>query len=137
MDALTLAEDGCEADVIGATERVGRLVAIVKAITAAQELEKRGRTAASDASTIGKVSTLHGRRGNPALRAWIAEMMPIYKKLTGQEPRISVDAHRKPAGPFWRFLQATSQPLDIDDKKLASGVREKLRASVKRASLQK
>ena len=137
LEALALADDGIEENVIGASERVARLVAIFEGIAAAQELERRGRQAATDAATIGKLTTLHGRQGNPALRAWIAEMMPIYKKLTGKEPRVSIDDRGKATGPFWRFLEAVSQPLDIDKEELASGVREKTRASVRRASLQK
>jgi hypothetical protein len=137
LETLALSEDGVEEDVIRASERVARLVEIFEGIAATQELERRGRQAASDAATVGKLTTLDGRRGKPALRAWIAEMMPIYKKLTGKNPRISVNARREATGPFVRFLKAASKPLDINAKELASGIREKARASVKRAFLQK
>lgn len=136
LEALALADDGIEENVIRASERVARLIAIFDGIHAAQELERRARAAANDAAQRARLTTVRGRRGNPALRAWIAEMMPIYKKLTGKEPRISVNARGEAIGPFWRFLMAASQPLDIDDKELASGVREKTRASIKRAPLQ-
>jgi hypothetical protein len=77
-----------------------------------------------DAKRRARLNTLRGRRSNAPLRAWVAEMKPIYKKLTGKNPRISVDACGKPAGPFWRFLKVASLPLAIDGKKLASGVRD-------------
>ena len=137
LEALALADDGVEENVIRASERVACLVAIFDGIDAAQELERRARAATNDATQRAKRTTPRGRRGNPALRAWIAEMKPIYKKLTGKNPRISVDARGKPTGPFWRFLKAASRPLGIDGKELASGVRDQTRARAKRGSLQK
>ncbi len=137
LETLALAEDGTEENVIRASERVARLVAIFDAIDAAQELQRRASTATNDATQRARLTTLRGRRGNPALRAWIAEMMPIYKKLTGKNARISLDAHGKPTGPFWRFLKAASRPLNIDVTALASGVRDQTRTRAKRASLQK
>jgi hypothetical protein len=136
LEALAMAEDGSEAEVIGLTERVGGLVAIFEGIAAIWEIERRGRAAASDAATVGKLTTLRGRRGNPPLRAWIKEMMPIYKRLTGKKPRVSVNDRGKPTGPFRRFLDAAGKPLDIDEKQLTSGLRENTRAGAKRASLQ-
>jgi hypothetical protein len=138
LEALASAEDGTEDNVIRATERVGRLAEIFDGIAAAQELERRGRKAANDATKIGKLTTLPGRRGSYALNDWMAEMMPIYKALTGKSPRISVTARGKPSGPFLRFLQAASKPLEVDGKPLPfEAVREKARALVKRASRQK
>jgi hypothetical protein len=137
LEALALPEEGSEAAIMRLSERVSALVAIFEGIAATWELQRRGRAAASDAAIIGKLTTLRGRRGNPPVSAWIAEMKPIYKKLTGKNPRISIDARRKPTGPFLRFLKAASQPLGIDGKELASGVRDQTRARVKRASLQK
>jgi hypothetical protein len=138
LEALVLAEEGSEADVIWATERVGHLVAVFEGIAAAEELERRGRAAADDAATIGRLTTPHGRRGDPVVNAWIAEMMPIYKALTGKVPRISVNDRREPTGPFLRFLKAASKPLEVDGEPLAFGaVREKSRAMAKRSSQQK
>ena len=138
LDALSLADDGIEDEVIRAAERVGRLAEIFDGIDAAEELERRGLAAADDASQTGRLTTLRGRRGNPAVNAWIAEMMPIYKALTKKEPRVSVNALGKPTGPFSRFLQAASKPLEIDGNPLAFGsAREKTRAIVKRASQHK
>jgi hypothetical protein len=79
LEALALAEDGSEADVISATQRVGRLVMIFEGIDATQELERRARAAASDATSISRLTSLRGRRGSYPVNAWIAEMMPIYK----------------------------------------------------------
>lgn len=129
METLALSEDGVEENVVRASERVARLVEIFEGIAATQELDRRGRQAASDAATVGKLTTLDGRRGKPALRAWIAEMMPIYKKLTGKAPRISVNARRKPTGPFWRFLKAASKPLSVKRSWLQAYERKRAPAS--------
>ena len=137
LEALALADGGSEELVIRASERVALLVAIFDGIDAAQELERRAKLATDDATQRARLTTLRGRRGNPPLRAWIAEMKPLYKKLTGKNPRISVDARGKPTGPFWRFLEAASRPLGVDGKELASGVRDQTRARTSRASLQK
>ena len=138
LEALASAEDGADDDVLRASERVARLVEIFDGIDAAQELRRLGGEAANDAAPIGRLTTLRGRRGNPAVNSWVAEMMPIYKALTGKDPRISVNARREPTGPFLRFLKAASKPLEVDGKPLPFGaVREKARALVKRASRQK
>ena len=138
LEALALAEEGSETDVVRAAERVGCLVPIFEGIAAARELERRGRTAATDAATLGRLTTLRGRRGNPTVRSWMADMMPIYKTLTGKDPRISVNRRGEPTGPFLRFLRAASKPLEIDGEPLDFGaVREKARAIVRHASRQK
>ena len=138
LDALSLAEDGMEENVIRATERVGRLVEIFDGIDATDELKRRGLAAADDASQTSRLTTLRGRRGNPAVNSWMTEMMPIYRALAGKDPRISVNAYGKSTGPFLRFLKAASKPLEVDGNPLALGsAREKARAIVKRASRQK
>jgi len=137
LEALAFADDGVEENVIQASERVSRLVAIFEGVDAAQELERRARVAGNDATQRARLTTLRGRRGNPPVRAWIAEIKPIYKKLTGKNPRISVDARGRSTGPFWRFLKAASQPLNIDGEALASGIRDQTRIRAKRGSLQK
>jgi hypothetical protein len=137
LEALAFADDDIEENVIRASERVVLLVKIFDGIDGAQELGRHAGAAADDAKQRARLTTVRGRRGNPPLRAWVAEMKPIYKKLTDKNPRISVDARGKPAGPFWRFLKAASLPLAIDGKKLASGVRDQTRARVKRNTVQK
>lgn len=137
LEALAFADDGIEENVIRASERVALLVLILDGIDAVRELKLRAKVAIDDSSQRAKLTTLRGRRGNPPLRAWIAEMKPIYKTLTGKNPRISVDARGRPTGPFWRFLMAASRPLGVDGRDLASGVRDQTRARAKRASLQK
>jgi hypothetical protein len=133
LEALASAEEGTEDDVIRATERVGRLAEIFNAIDAAQELERRGRNAADDAAKIGRLTTPVGRRGEDAMNAWIAEIMGIYKTLTGKEPRISQVAsgpnRGKPSGPFFRFLEAARRPVEFEGKPLRPrAVRERVRA---------
>jgi hypothetical protein len=137
LEALAFADDGNEENVMRASERVARLIQIFDGIDGAEELERRARNAADDAKQRARLTTLRGRRGNPSLRAWVAEMKPIYKKFTGKNARISVDVRGQPCGPFWRFLEAASRPLAIDAETLASGVRDQMRAGVKRRALQK
>ena len=120
LNALVSAED--ENDVAQARERVRRLADIFDAIDAAQDLECWGRRVAADAATIGRLTTLRGRRGDYAMNAWIAELMGIYKCLTGKEPRISRTAsgplRGRPTGPFFRFLEAASKPVECGGKPL-------------------
>jgi hypothetical protein len=142
LDALACAEDGTENYVIRATERVGRLAEIFDGIDATQELERRGRKAADDAANIGRLTTLVGRRGEDAVNAWIAEMMGLYKTLTGNEPRISRVAsgpnRGKPSGPFFRFLEAARRPVEFEGKPLRlRAVPERVRAIRARARRKK
>ena len=122
LEFLASADDGTEDDVIRATARVGRLVEIFDSIDAARELERRARKAALDAVRIGELIVPKGRHGQPAVNNWIAEMMPIYKKITGKDPRASVIAagprRGKAAGPFIRFLEAASKPLEAEGEPL-------------------
>ena len=122
LEFLTSADDGTEDDVIRATARVGRLVEIFDSIDAARELKRRARKAAPDAVRIGELIVPKGRHGQPAVNNWIAEMMPIYKKITGKDPRASVitagPRRGKAAGPFIRFLEAASKPLEADGEPL-------------------
>jgi hypothetical protein len=64
---------------------------------------------------------------------WIADMMPIYKKITGNDPRASVIAsgldRGKAAGPFIRFLEAASKPLEAEGEPLCiESLRDRVRA---------
>ena len=101
LEALAFADDGNEENVIRASERVARLIQIFDGIDGAQELERRAGAAADDAKQTARLTTLRGRRGNPSLRAWVAEMKPIYKKLTGKKTvvRVIVPRVRIPPSP--------------------------------------
>jgi hypothetical protein len=133
LEFLASAENGTEDDIIRATARIGRLVEIFDAIDAARHLADRGRKAAEDAKHLSRLISLKGRRGDYALNGWLAEMMSIYEALTRKEPKISVVASGprvgKPSGPFFRFLEAASGPVECDGKPLRlTGVRERVRA---------
>ena len=91
-------------------------------IDAARELERPARKAAEDAARIGELIVPKGRHGQPAVNNWIAELMPIYQKITGKDPRASVIAtgprRGKATGPFIRFLEAASKPLEAEGEPL-------------------
>jgi hypothetical protein len=133
LEFLASAENGTEDDIIHATAQIGRLVEIFDAIDAARHLEHRGRKATEEAKHLSRLISLKGRRGNFALNVWLAEMMSIYEALTGKPARISTvpsgPNRGKPDGPFFRFLQAASRPVECDGKPLRlRGVRERVRA---------
>ncbi len=137
---LASAEDG-EDEVVRATARIGRLVEVFEAFDAARDLERLSRKATEDATRFGGPLP-KGRRGKPALNIWIADMMSIYKKITGKEPRASVVAtgpnSGKATGPFIRFLAAASKPLATKDEPIsADSLRERVRAISTDAGRQK
>ena len=141
LEFLTSVENGGEDEVLNATAQIGRLAEIFAAIDAGQELERRGRKAAEGAKHLSRLISIKGRRGDSAVNVWLAEMISIYKSLTRKEPRISVVSsgpkRGKPSGPFFRFLEAASGPVECDGKPLRlSGVRERIRA-ISRATPQR
>jgi hypothetical protein len=118
LEFLASADDGTEDEVIRATARVGRLVEIFDSIDAARELERHARKGDEDAVRIGKLIVPKGHHGDAAVNNWIADMMSIYKKITGKDPRTSVISPGRPsrgkaAGPFIRFLTTAGKPLRI------------------------
>jgi hypothetical protein len=142
LEFLASADDGTEDEVIRATARVGRLVEIFDSIDAARELERSARKAAGDAVRIGELTVPKGRHGDPAANYWIAAMMPIYKKITGKDPRASVIAvgpsRGKAAGPFIRFLEAASKPLHAEGEPFGiESLRDRVRAILTDARRQK
>jgi hypothetical protein len=142
LEFLGSAENGGEDNVINATAQIGRLAEIFGAIDAARELERRGRKAAEDAKHLSRLISIKGRRGHSAVNVWLAEMMSIYKALTRKEPRISVVSsgpkRGKPSGPFLRFLEAASGPVECDGEPLRlRGVRERVRALSRATSQRK
>jgi len=90
LNHLASAENNDEDSVVQATKSIGRLAEIFDAIDAAQELERRGRKAAVGAKQLSRLISIKGPRRNYALNVWLAEMMSIYKALTGKPARISV-----------------------------------------------
>ena len=94
---------------------------MMDAIEAESELERRALEAAEGVVAIGKLTVPRGHQGKAAVNNWIAEMMEIYRKITGSEPATSVGRHNQPnegvaSGPFIRFLQAAAIPsLGLSD----------------------
>jgi hypothetical protein len=106
-----------EEEVIDATARVGRLAELLEAIDAAKFLEACSYKAAQEAAKFAKLLPT-GHQGDVAAIGWIADMMSLFKRITGEEPRFSVlrpgPGRGQPTGPFLRFLQAAGEPLEID-----------------------
>ncbi len=123
LEALASTEGGSEDEVLQATAQIGRLEEIFKTIDAAQTLERRACDAASDAVRMSEITVPKGRHGDRALNIWIADMMGIYKQITGKTPRVSVIStgpkRGKPTGPFVRFLEAASKPLIAEGEPLS------------------
>ena len=106
-----------EEEVTDATARVGRLAWLLEAISAAKSLEAYAHKAAQEAAEFANLLP-KGHQGDVAAIGWVADMMSLYKKMTGEEPRFSVlrpgPGRGQPAGPFLRFLRAAGEPLEID-----------------------
>lgn len=106
-----------EEEVIGATARIGRLAELLEAIDAAETLKACAYKAAQEAVHFANLLP-KGHLGDVATIGWIADMMSLYKRITGKEPRFSVlrpgPGRGQPTGPFLRFLQAAAEPLEID-----------------------
>jgi hypothetical protein len=118
LEVLASADDRTEDAVIRATARMGRLVEILEAIDAAQELERLARRGAEDVVQIGKLTVPKGHHGETAVNDWIAAMMSIYRQITGKGPRTSVGAPLRsdeglPGGPLIRFLETAGKPIGV------------------------
>lgn len=118
LEILAAIEKPSEDTIVNATRRMEQLATMMDAIEAASELERRALEAAEGVVAIGKLTVPRGHQGKAAVNNWIAEMMEIYRKITGSEPAMSVGRHNQPnegvaSGPFIRFLQAAGEPLGI------------------------
>ena len=119
LEVLAAVEESSEDAVLIAMTRMGQLATMMDAIEAASELERRALEAARDVLEIGSLTVPKGHQGKAAVNNWIAEMMGIYRKITGVEPATSVGHVDQPnegiaTGPFIRFLQAAGGPLGIN-----------------------
>jgi hypothetical protein len=130
---LLSGENASEDDVIRSASVIQGLIEIFDAIDAGQVLERAARQAADDAECLSRLTGVKGRRGDHALNVWIADMMSLYKAITGKDPRMSVVSsgpdQGKASGPFLRFLEAASGPVECDGDPLClKAVRERVRA---------
>jgi hypothetical protein len=114
---LTSFSGSSEEDLIDATARIGRLTELLEGINAAATLKNYAYKATQEAVVFAKLLP-KGHQGDIAAIGWISDMMPLYKRITGKEPRFSVlrpgPGRGQPAGRFLRFLQAAGEPLKID-----------------------
>lgn len=112
--------DGKSVDsVTRAAERVGRLVERVEEVEAARELERMAEEAAEDVASLGELIVPKKNQGDAAVNNWIASMLSIYVKVTGDNPTTSVGAEGQPdegiaGGRLIRFLEASGAPLGIE-----------------------
>jgi hypothetical protein len=118
LNALVLLGEPNDDSVIKGTRRIGRLVEIIEGTAAAAELKHRAKKAAAEVARVGKLTVREGNPGDDAANDWIAEMMSLYRMITGKEPATSVGAPEEPnegiaRGPLIRFLEAAGEPLDI------------------------
>ena len=106
-----------EEEVIGATARIGRLAELLEAIDAAKTLKACAFKAAQEAVHFANLLP-KGHQGDVAAIGWTADMMSLYRKITGKESRFSVlrpgPGRGQTTGPFLRFLQAAGEPLEIE-----------------------
>jgi hypothetical protein len=112
LEALASAEDGSEDEIIQATAQIGRLEEIFKAIDATQTLERRARQAADDQVRRSELTTPKGRQGDWVLNSWIADMMGIYKRITGKAPRVLFPPVRIEANPPARSFASWKPQLN-------------------------
>jgi hypothetical protein len=125
--------------VIEGTRRLGRLIDIIDGVVATAELHHRAKKAATEVTSVGKLTIREGNLGDDAVNDWTAMMMSVYRTITGEEPATSVGAPGEPnegiaGGPLIRFLEAAGKPLEIEFSEDAW--RSRARTIVKGASTQ-
>ena len=116
------------------------MVEIMDGVVAAAEFDRRAKKAAAEVARVGKLIVREGNPGDDAVNDWIADMMSIYRMITGNEPATSVGAPKRPnegiaAGPLIRFLEAAGKPLEVEFSEDAW--RSRVRTILKGASRQK
>jgi hypothetical protein len=119
LNALVLLGEVTEDPIIEATQRIGRLTEIIDGVAAVAEFDRRAKKAATEVAKVGRLTVREGNPGDAAVNDWIATMMGLYRKITGNEPRMSVGAPEGPnegiaGGPLIRFLEAAGKPLQIE-----------------------
>jgi hypothetical protein len=92
FDALVLLGETDATPVLEATRRIGRLVQLVEFTAAAAEFERRAQRAANEVTEVGKLMIREGNPGDDAVNDWIANMLGVYRTITGTEPATSVGA---------------------------------------------
>jgi hypothetical protein len=79
------------------------------------------REAAGEVVKLDKLTGVKNNAGGDrAVNDWIADMMTLYRKITGRDARTSVGRPEGPnpgaeGGPVLRFLEAAGRPLGIEN----------------------
>lgn len=118
FEALASVEGQSETSILRATERIGRLVEILEAVDATKDIERAAELASRDIKELGDLTVPKEHQGDVAVNNWIADMLAIYKELTGNEPATSVGGpgrsnEGEASGPLIRFLAAAGEPIGI------------------------
>ena len=129
-------------NIIEATAAIGRLITRFSMLSMRSNCRHAARQAVDDAERLSRLTGLRGRRGELAVNVWIADLMSVFKALTGRDPRMSIVSsgpdQGKPSGPFFRFLEAAGAPVEFDDQPLClKSVRERARALLASSAGQK
>ena len=119
LAALVLVGESNEDLVIAATRRIARLQEIIEGVAAAAEFDRRAKTASNEVAEIGKLTVRERNPGDDAVNHWVAAMMSLYRKITGEQPATSVRGPGQSnegiaAGPLIRFLEAAGKPLELE-----------------------
>ena len=110
-----------EAHVLGLVRRLVRLPQSPEDTDAVAELERLAEAAIKKVTRVGDLTVPKGHHGDRAINGWIAEMMGIYRAITGREPATSIggpesDNKGEPGGPLIRLLAAAAKAVGIKDK---------------------
>jgi hypothetical protein len=119
LKILSWAVEHDEDPIITATRRLGRLAEILKAVQAAADIEQCARQGAQQVIEFGRLTVPRGNQGDVAVNGWIAAMLALYGRISGNDPGTSVgspgtDNEGIVGGPLVRFLEAAGKPLDIN-----------------------
>lgn len=94
---------------------------VLQLVESVAELARLAHEAADEVTKLDKlIGVKNNAGGERAVNDWIAEMMTLYRKITGREPGTSVGGPEGPnpgaeGGPFLRFLEAAGRPLGIEN----------------------
>ncbi len=126
LQVLTFPAGITEDHVVALIRRIAESSESADLIEAAAELEALSIAAAEEVVRLGELTVPKGHHGDRAVNDWVAEMMGIYRAITGRKPGISVGAPTRddegiPGGPLIRFLAAAAKPLAIRPGRVRPG----------------
>jgi hypothetical protein len=118
LKVLSWAVGHNEDPVIMATRQVGRLAEIIESISATDDLELWARQGLEEVAKFGRLTVPKEHQGDVAVSDWTTAMLPLYTRISGNDPGSSVgspgtDNEGIAGGPLARFLEAAGKPLGI------------------------